>query len=123
MEQKTTKLYPSAPLEKDDLKQRLEKKLDVANSFNNSINNIKEMITYFEDKNHESKKKYEKYKTLHTIIESLDAFVINGATSTSVTLSITGVGLNILPTSAGIACAQSLGNKILHRMTINKCNK
>ena len=27
MEQKTTKLYPSAPLEKIDLEQRLEKKL------------------------------------------------------------------------------------------------
>ena len=45
--------YPSAPLEieNDDLEQRLEKKLNVVNSFNNSINNIKEMITYLKDKN------------------------------------------------------------------------
>ena len=39
-----------------DLEQRLEKKLYVVNSFNNHVNNIKEMITYFKDKNHESKK-------------------------------------------------------------------
>ena len=29
------------------LEQRLEKKLNDVNSFNNHINNIKEMITYF----------------------------------------------------------------------------
>ena len=27
------------------------------------------MITYFKDKNHKSKKRYEKYKTLNTILE------------------------------------------------------
>ena len=59
MEQKTDRLYPSAPLlEKDDLEQRLEKKLNDVKSFNNHINNIKEMIAYFIDKNHKSKKRY-----------------------------------------------------------------
>ena len=29
----------------------------------------------------------------------------------------------ILPISAGVACALSLGNKILHRININKYNK
>ena len=62
MEQRTDRLYPSAPLEKNDLEQRLEKKLNV-NSFNNSNNNIKDMITYFKDKNYKSKNIYEKYKT------------------------------------------------------------
>ena len=56
MEQKTDRLYPSAPLENIDLKQRLEKKLNDVNSFINHINNIKEMITYFKDKNHKPKK-------------------------------------------------------------------
>ena len=46
MDQKTDRLYPSAPLEKDiDLEKKLEKKLKDANSFNNHSNNIKEMIT------------------------------------------------------------------------------
>ena len=58
MEQKTERLYPSGPFEKNiDLEQRLEKKLNDVNSFNNSINNIDEMITYFKDKKHKSKKK------------------------------------------------------------------
>ena len=58
MEQKNERLYPSAPFEKNiNLEQRLEKKFNDVNSFNNSINNIKEMITYFKDKNHKSKKR------------------------------------------------------------------
>ena len=45
----TLKLYPYAPLEKDDLEQRLEKTEDVI-SFNNSITTVKEMSTYFKIK-------------------------------------------------------------------------
>ena len=124
MEQKCDKLYPSAPLlENIDLEKRLENKINDVNSFNNHINNIKEMITYFKDKNNKSKKRYKNYKTLNTILESVDSIVIIGATSTSITLSITGMGLFILPISAGIACTLSLGNKVLHKLIINKYNK
>ena len=78
METKKDKLYPSAPLlENIDLEKRLEKKINDVNSFNNHINNIKEMITYFKDKNHKSKKRYKNYKTLNTILESVDSIVIN----------------------------------------------
>ena len=123
MDQKTDRLYPSAPLENIDLEQRLEKKLNDVNSFSNHINNIKEMIVYFKDKNNKSKKKYKNYKTLDTVLESADSIVIIAATSTSIFLSITGIGLNILPISAGIACTLSLGNKVLHKLIINKYNK
>ena len=125
MEQKCDRLYPSAPFENKniDLEQRLEKKLNDVNSFNNHINNIKEMITYFKDKNHRSKKKYKNYKNLNTLLESVDSIIIIAATSTSITLSITGIGLIVLPISAGIACGISLGNKILHKLIINKYNK
>ena len=124
MDQKTDKSYPSAPLlENIDLKKRLEKKINDVNSFNNHINNIKEMITYFKDKNSKSKKRYKNYKTLNTILESVDSIVIIGATSTSITLSITGMGLIVLPISAGTACGLSLGNKLLHKLIINKYNK
>ena len=123
MDQKCDKLYPSLPLENNSLEQRLEKKTNDVNSFNNHINNIKEMITYFKDKNNKSKQRYKKYKTLNTILESVDSIVIISATSTSITLSITCIGLIILPISAGIACILSLGNKILHKLIINKYNK
>ena len=47
----TLEIYPSPPQEtkNDDLKQRLEKKINDVKSFKNSINNIKEMNTYFRD--------------------------------------------------------------------------
>ena len=124
MEQKCDRLYPTAPLlENVDLEKRLEKKINDVNSFNNHINNIKEMITYFKDKTNKSKKRYKNYKTLNTILESVDSIVIIAATSTSITLSITGIGLIVLPISAGIACGISLGNIILHKLIINKYNK
>ena len=44
MEQKADRLNPSAPLENIDLEQRLEKKFNVVNSFNYSINNIIESL-------------------------------------------------------------------------------
>ena len=81
------------------------------------------MITYFKDKNHKSKEKYKNYKTLNTILESVDSIVIIGATSTSITLSITGIVLILLPISTAIACTLSLGNKVLHKLIINKYNK
>ena len=124
MDQKTDKLYPSAPLlENFDLEKRLEKKINDVNSFNNHVSNIKEMITYLKVKNHKSKKRYKNYKTLNTILESVDSIVVIGATSTSITLSITGIGLIILTVSAGIACTLYLGNKVLHKLIINKYNK
>ena len=52
MEQRSARLHPSAPLEKDDLEERLEKKLNDVNRFNNSINHNKEVITHFKDKAH-----------------------------------------------------------------------
>ena len=124
MDQKCDKLYPTAPLfENIDLEKRLEKKINDVNSFNNHVKNIKEMNTYFKDKNHKSKTKFKNYKTLNTISESADSIVIIGATSTSITLSNTATTLIILPISAGIACTLSLGNKVLHKLIINKNNK
>ena len=61
MDQKTDKLYPPAPLlENISLEKRLENRINDVNSFNNHINNIKEKITYFKDKNNKSKKKIQK---------------------------------------------------------------
>ena len=123
MEQKCDGLYPTAPLENIDLEQRLEKKINDVNSLKNHVNNIKEMISYFKDKNHKSKERYKNYKTLNTILESVDGIVIIAATLTSITLSVRGIGLLILPISAGIACGLSLSNKVLHKLIINKYNK
>ena len=66
--------------------------MDEVNSFNNSINNIKEMITHFKVKNHKSKKKCKKYKILTTILNSFYTNFIGATTSSSITLSLTGFG-------------------------------
>ena len=120
MEQKKDRLYPSAPLENNDLEQQLEKKLNDANSFINHISNIKKMIACFKEKKHESKQRFKNYKTLNTILESVDTVLIIGSTTTSVTQSVTGVGLIVVPFSARIACSLSLGNKLLHKVIIKK---
>ena len=60
------------------------------------------MIVYFKDKIHKSEMKHKNYKTLNTLIESKDSIVIIAATTTSITLTITGFGLIFLPISAGI---------------------
>ena len=106
MEQKTDRFYPSAPLEIKigDLERRIGKRLSDVNCFNNSISNIKEMISYFKDKNHKSKKLYKKYKTLTTILKSFDAFVIISTTSSSITLSLTGLGLIVIPITSASTC-------------------
>ena len=114
----TVKLYESVPSENNDLEQRLDLKLNEVNSFNNSITKIKERITYFRD--HKSRKKFNNYKTLTSVLESMDTVVIIGATTMSVTLSVIGVGLMVKPKSAGIAGTLSLGNKAKHKRVMNK---
>ena len=58
------------------------------------------MTTYFKDKCHKPKKKKTNSKTLTSILESLDTVVNIGELTTSVTLSVTGVGLTVVPISA-----------------------
>ena len=65
------------------------------------------MITYFKYKNNKSKKKY---KTITTIIKSIDTFAIIATTSRSITLSLTGIGLMVIPISTASACALSISN-------------
>ena len=121
MDQKCDRLYPSAPFENIDLEEKLEKKVNDINSFNNSVNNIKEMITYFEDKNNKSKKKIK--KTITTILKSIDTIVISATTSNSSTLFLTGIGLIVIPISTTWSCGLSIGNKVLFEIIINKYNK
>ena len=68
MDRKCDRLYPSAPLERNIyLEQKIEKRLNDVIGFNNHINNTKEMITYFKDKNNKSKKRHKNYRTLNII--------------------------------------------------------
>ena len=123
MEAKTDRLYPSAPLQQDDLEQRIEKKLKDVNSFNNHVNNIKEIFTYFKDKNNKYKKRYKKYKNMTTILKLFDTFVNIATTSSSVSFSLTGVSLIAKPISTATACGLSISNKVIYEIIINNNNK
>ena len=70
------------------------------------------MITYVKDENNKSKKNYKKYKTLCIIFKSVDTFVIIATTWSSITLSVTGIGLIVIPISPATACGLSIGNKV-----------
>ena len=71
------------------------------------------MNAYFKYKNQKLKKKLKHKKTLTSVLEPVNTLVIIGATTTSVTLSFTGVLLIVVPIVAGNACVLSLGNKEL----------
>ena len=88
MGQKRDRWYPSAPLQQDDLDHRLELKLNDLYSFNNHIDNFKEMITYFKDKKTNPKRIKENKKTISTILKSFDTFVIKATTSSSFSLML-----------------------------------
>ena len=81
------------------------------------------MINFFKDKNNKSKKRYQKYKTITTVLKSFDTFVIIATTSSSVSLSLTGNGLIVIPISTASACALSFGNKVNYEIIINKYSK
>ena len=96
MDQKCDRLNPSATFEVINLHQRLEKKSNDVKSFNNSIKNIKRMITHFSEKNYKSKKNTKRHKMITMILKSIDTFVIIATTSSSITLFLTGVFLIVI---------------------------
>ena len=81
------------------------------------------MITYFKDKNQKSKKKYENYIMLTRILKSFDTFVIFATTSSSITLSLTGIGLIVIPKSTVIACGLTINKKAIYEIVMRKYNR
>ena len=84
------KLYPSAPIENNDLERRLEKRVNDVNGFN-LINNIEKRLLSSKIKIM-NRKRDKNSKMLTTILKSFDTFVIIATTSSSITLSLTGIG-------------------------------
>ena len=81
------------------------------------------MITYFKDKNNKSEKKYQKYKTLTTILKSFDTLVKIATTSFSFTLNFRGIGLIARPKPSGRACGLMIGNEVVYKIIMQKYNK
>ena len=69
------------------------------------------------------KRNIRKYKILAIVLKSLDKFVNFATTSSSITLSLTGICLIVIPILAGIACGLTISNKILYEIIMQKYNK
>ena len=81
------------------------------------------MITYFKDKNNKSKKKHRKHKIITTILKSFYTFVIIAKTSSSITMSLTGIGLTAIPISTATACGLPIGNEVIYGIILIKYKK
>ena len=106
-------MNPSAPYDVESMiNKRLLRELQKVNSFNKSFQNISLMMIYYELEENKYKEKYTKYKLINNIINSTDGLIIIGTTSAFVTLSITGVGIIVVPITAGVGCATGILVKI-----------
>ena len=104
---------PSAPYDVELLiNKRLQNELQKVNIFNNSIQNISLMMKYYKWEEKKYKKKYTKYKLMNNLINSLDFIIVIGTTSASISLSITGVGIIVVPIAAGVGCTTGVLVKI-----------
>ena len=115
------KLYPSltptasppAPYDVESMiNKRLQSELQKVNKFNNSIQNISLMMKYYEMEEKKYKQKHNKYKLINNLINSLDGIIVIGTTSASISLSITGVGIIVVPIAAGVGCTTGILVKI-----------
>ena len=84
---------------------------------------LKEWLLTSEIKTTKPEKIYKKDETLFTILKSFDTFVIIATTSSSVTLSLTEIGLIAIPISTAAACGLLNSKKIIYENVMQKHNK
>ena len=104
------KLYPC--LQQNQNPDSLDLRLKEINSFSNSIQKVKDIKSFY---NHEAKKYKKKSKTsefINALIQSVDGVSVLAVSSTCVSLSITGVGLVVVPVASGIGAGLCIISKI-----------
>ena len=109
------KLYPNFQPSAPDLELLIDKKIKDINSFNNSINNIILMMKYYDQQYQKQKKKYNKYNLINNAIQTLDSITKISTTSSSITFSITGIGVIVVPIVCGVGCSITILSKILSK--------
>ena len=101
------KLYPCL-----QQNQNLDLRLKEINSFNNSIQNIKDVQNFYNHEAKKYKKKSKIYKLINCLIQSIDGVSVLAVSSTCVSLSVTGVGLVVVPVASGIGAGLCIISKI-----------
>ena len=104
------KLYPSLQPQLNDVEQHLNLRLKEINSFNHSIRN-EDNKKFFNHEGRKNKNKSKTFKIINAIINSVDGVLILSVSSTCVTLSITGVGLVVVPIARGIGAGLCIFSK------------
>ena len=56
-------------------------------------------------------------------MKSFDTIVVIATTSSSIMLSLTGIGLIVIPISSATACGLAVDKKVVFEIITNKCNK
>ena len=82
------------------------------NSFNKNINNINLSTRFYEEGLKKLKMKYNKYKNLHKILDTIGSLIFIGSTSRSISFSITGFDLIVLTITAGVTCGVAISSKL-----------
>ena len=82
------------------------------NSFNNSIQIIKDIKNFYNHEAKKYKKKSKTYKIIIALIQPVDGVSVLAVSTTCVTLSITGVGHVVVPVASGIGAGLCIISKI-----------
>ena len=104
-------MYPG--LQQNQNPDSLDLRLKEINSFNNSIQNIKDIQNFYNHEAKKYKKKSKVYKLMNCLIQSIDGVLLLCVSSTAITLSVTGVGLIVVPIASGIGAGVSIISKFL----------
>ena len=91
----------------------IQKEINKINSFNNHIQNIKDMKDYFVTTTRHNKKMYKHYKHLGMLVNVLESIVIIGTTSTSIIVGLVGLAPFIIPIATGGGISTTLLNKVV----------
>ena len=78
------------------------------------LQNIKDIRNFYESEVNKYSKSLKKNKIINKIILSVDAITTVGVTSTNIALSVTGIGLVVIPIASGFAAGLCVSGKILH---------
>ena len=116
------KLYPNIQPSAPDLESIINNKIKDINSFNNSVQNINLMMKYYEEQNQKYKKKYKKFKNINKFLNTFDTLAVIGITTSSITLSVLGIGLIVIPIITPIGLLSTITTKILTEF-LNKQQK
>ena len=65
------------------------------------------------------KKKYNKFKTKNRVLNTTGALIVIGSTSASITLTITGFDLFVVPLIASVGCRVANTIKLASDMKLN----